>query len=84
MKQEISPKTILIVAIVLVVVVGAALFFATGGRLGGEPTQESLGIGGDVKPGELPEGVKYHDLGGSAGPGSSSTPTQGSPAGPGR
>jgi hypothetical protein len=85
LKQNLSPGVIAGIVGLVVVLIGAIGFFAMGGKLGGsEPTQESLGIGGGVKPGELPDGVKYHDLGDSAGPNAGKGATTGSPTGPGK
>lgn len=92
MKKEVKPPLLIAVAVVAVAVLGAVGFFALGGRIG-PATEESLGIGQPVAPGELPEGVRYHDLGGSAGPDAAAgaagqsaggAPMGGNPGGPGR
>lgn|GEM_PF-4528501 len=73
-KQEMKPAMIIAIAVVGLAVLGAVGYFALGGRVG-QATPTNLGLGQEVKAGELPEGVKYHDLGGSAGPGTGTAPT---------
>lgn len=80
MKQEVKPPMLIAIAVVSLAILGVIGFFALGGRVG-PATPENLGIGQEVKPGELPEGVKFHDLGGSAGPGGGSPAAPANPSG---